>query len=71
MIFEHAKKMNIMPFIVKVGLLITDLSLFKSLNGEYVKFFGIRPPSRVCVQIPSDEIIAFFIVWNNDGKATH
>jgi hypothetical protein len=26
MIFDHIKKMNIMPFIVKVGLLITDLS---------------------------------------------
>ena len=57
-----------MPFIVKVGLLIPDLSQFKSLNGEYVKFFGLKPPSRVCVQIPSDEIIAFFIVWNNNGK---
>jgi hypothetical protein len=49
MIFDHVKKMNIMPFIVKVGLLITDLSEFKSLNGEYVKFFGLKPPSRVCV----------------------
>lgn len=49
-------------FILKVGLLVTDLTQFKLLNSEYVKYFGVKPPVRVCVEIPGDEIIMFFIV---------
>ena len=37
MIFEHLKTLNVLPFIVKVALLVTDLSQFKPLNAEYVK----------------------------------
>jgi len=67
MIFDHLKKLNVMPFIVKVGLLVTDLSQFKPLNAEYVKQFGLRPPVRVCIEIPNDEIIGHFTVWNTNG----
>lgn len=67
MIFDHLKKLNVMPYIVKVGLLVTDLSQFKPLNAEYVKQFGLRPPVRVCIEIPNDEIIGHFTVWNTNG----
>jgi hypothetical protein len=67
-IFEHLKKLDVMPFIVKTALLVTDLSQFKPLNAEYVKQFGLRPPVRVCVQVPSDEVIFIAVVWNNKGK---
>ena len=53
---------------MKVALLVTDLSQFKPLNAEYVKQFGLRPPVRVCVQVPSDEVIFVATVWNNKGK---
>lgn len=32
---------------------------------EYVKYFGLKPPVRVCVEIPGDEIIAHFTIWNH------
>lgn len=66
MILDHLKSLNVIPFILKVGLLITDLSEFKNLNAEYVKYFGLQPPVRVCVQIPNEEIISFFVIWNKD-----
>ena len=50
---------------MKVGLLVGDMSQFKDLNAEYVKYFGLRPPVRVCIEIPGDEVIAFFIVPAN------
>ena len=66
MIFDHMKKLGIhLPHILKVGLLVTDLSQFKPLNAEYVKFFGLKPPVRVCVEIPSDEVVMYAIVWNH------
>jgi len=68
MIFDHLEKLDVKPYIVKVGLLVTDLSEFKPLNAEYVKQFGLRPPVRVCIGIPGDEVIGHFTVWNNDGK---
>ena len=40
-------------------------SEFKDLNAEYVKFFGLKPPVRVCVQIPGDEVILFCMVYRN------
>ena len=46
---------------MKVGLLVSDLTQFKELNAEYVKYFGVKPPVRVCVEIPGDEIIMFFV----------
>lgn len=33
-----------------------------------MKEFGLRPPVRVCVQVPSDEVIFIATVWNNKGK---
>ena len=65
MILNHLKSLNITDYILKVGLLITDLSEFKDLNAEYVKFFGLKPPVRVCVQIPGDEVIMFCKVYRN------
>ena len=60
---DHLQTLEIpFDFILKVGLLVTDLSQFKDLNSEYVKYFGVKPPVRVCVEIPGDEIIMFFIV---------
>ena len=64
MILEEAKKRGILPFIMKVGLLVSDMSQFKPLNAEYVKFFGLRPPVRVCVSIPNDEVVLYAQVWN-------
>ena len=29
---------------------------------EYVKYFGIKPPSRVTIEIPGNEVYAYFIV---------
>ena len=60
---NHLKHSGLIPYVMKVGLLVTDLSQFKPLNAEYVKFFGIKPPARVCVEIPGNEIIAFFIIF--------
>ena len=61
---EHLKKMDILPYLLKVGLMVTDMAQFKDLNAEYVKYFGLKPPVRVCVAIPGHEVIAFFIAWN-------
>ena len=49
MILDHLKSLNVIPYILKVGLLITELSEFKNLNAEYVKYFSLQPPVRVCV----------------------
>ena len=49
MILEEAKKRGILPYVMKVGLLVGDMTQFKDLNAEYVKYFGLRPPVRVCV----------------------
>lgn len=57
---------------MKVSLLVSDMSQFAPLNVEYVKYFneldthGLRPPVRSCVCIPSDEVIASFIVKHAD-----
>ena len=64
-ILNHLKHLKISDYILKVGLLITDLSEFKDLNADYVKFFGLKPPVRVCVQIPGDEVILFCMVYRN------
>jgi len=61
---EHLKELDLIPYVLKVGLLVTDLAQFKDLNAEYVKYFGLKPPVRVCVGIPGHEVIAYFIVWN-------
>ena len=37
--------------------MVTDLTDFKSINAEYVQYFGRKPPVRVTVQIPGDEVI--------------
>ena len=68
MIMEEVKKRGLLPYIIKVGLLVSDLSQFKPLNAEYVKFFGLRPPVRVCVQIPNDEVVMFLLAWNPHGE---
>ena len=49
MIMDHLKKLEAYPYILKVGLLVTDLAEFKDLNAEYVKYFGLKPPVRVCL----------------------
>lgn len=67
-IMEHLKQMNVIPYIVKVSLFVHDLSTFKELNAEYVKYFGLAPPVRVCVEIPGDQVIASFVVWNNKDQ---
>lgn len=64
-ILNHMKSLNITDYILKVGLLVTDLGEFKDLNAEYVKFFGLKPPVRVCVQIPGDEVIMYALVYRN------
>ena len=55
---------------MKVGLYVNDLSLFAALNAEYVNYFGEKPPVRVCVEIPGNEVIACFVLWNDqvNGK---
>ena len=58
---------------MKVSLLVSDMSQFGPLNVEYVKYFqqldthGLRPPVRSCVAIPSDEVIASFMVRRADS----
>ena len=52
---------------VKVGLFIPDLSEFKALNVDYCSYFGEKPPVRVCVQIPGNEIIAYFVIFNQEN----
>jgi hypothetical protein len=65
-ILEYAKKnfAGLMPYVVKTCLYVTDLSQFKELNAVYVASFGLKPPARVCVEIPGDEVIAAFSFWN-------
>lgn len=64
MIMEQLKKLCNLDFILKVGLFINDLKQYKDLNQEYIKFWGQKPPVRVCVEVPGDEMTAFFISWN-------
>lgn len=64
-IMDHLKQLNLNKQIVKVYLLVTDLAEFKPLNAEYVKYFGIKPPVRVCIAIPGNEIIMSFLVWKD------
>mmetsp|Transcript_32778 Transcript_32778/g.50030 ORF Transcript_32778/g.50030 Transcript_32778/m.50030 type:complete len:140 (+) Transcript_32778:792-1211(+) len=66
-IMDHLKSTGMLSHVIKVGLLVTDLSQFKDLNAEYVKYFGIKPPVRVCVEIPSKEVIAFFHVFKDSA----
>lgn len=68
MIMEEVKKREMLDKILKVGLLVYDMKQFAPLNVEYVKYFGLKPPVRVCVEIPSDELIVYFMVWNNFDK---
>lgn len=69
MMMEHLKQTGKIDFIVKVGLFVADLGDFKPLNSEYVKYFGIKPPVRVCVEIPGDEVMAYFVIWEH-SKST-
>ena len=62
---EYLKQFDLNKQIVKVYLLVTDLAEFKPLNAEYVKYFGIKPPVRVCIAIPGNEIIMSFLVWKD------
>lgn len=65
MILDTLKKTESIPYVVKVGLYVNDMAQFKDLNAEYVKYFGLKPPVRVCVQVPGNEIIAYFMKWKN------
>ena len=69
MMMDYLKSTGKIDYIVKVGLFVADLGDFKPLNSEYVKYFGIKPPVRVCVEIPGDEVMAYFIVWEH-SKST-
>ena len=64
-IMEYLKQLDLNKQIVKVYLLVTDLAAFKPLNAEYVTYFGIKPPVRVCIAIPGNEIIMSFLVWKD------
>eukprot|EP01147_Barroeca_monosierra_P007739 gene7738-618_t len=33
-----------------VNLVVSDMDMFNFVNAEYIKFFGINPPSRTCVE---------------------
>jgi hypothetical protein len=72
MILDYAKAQGFLNRCMKVSLLVSDMSQFKPLNVEYVKYFmeldtnGLRPPVRSCVSIPSDEVIASFMVKHED-----
>lgn len=57
--------------ILKVGLFVSDLSLFAALNAEYVNYFDQKPPVRVCVEIPGNEVIAYFVLWNDKKNGEH
>ena len=67
-IMEHLKTTGVIPHILKVGLFVRDLSTFKQLNAEYVKYFGLKPPVRVCVEIPGNEVIASFVIWKKQPE---
>ena len=71
MIMDHVKELGLLPYILKVGLFVYDLSQYGELNGEYVKYFGLKPPVRVCVAIPGAELIMYFIAWNTDIGDKH
>lgn len=38
--------------VVSVSLYLTDMSEFSEVNEVYKKFFGLKPPTRVCIEIP-------------------
>ena len=37
---------------ITVIIYISDMSKFKEFNAIYSKYFGLKPPVRVCVSIP-------------------
>jgi len=37
---------------VKIVLYLTDMSEFKEINTIYKNYFGLKPPVRVCVELP-------------------
>jgi diphthine-ammonia ligase len=41
---------------VAVNLLISDMSKFGEINKVYSKYFGLKPPVRACVAIPSKKL---------------
>eukprot|EP00475_Leptophrys_vorax_P011811 TRINITY_DN18304_c0_g1_i1.p1 TRINITY_DN18304_c0_g1~~TRINITY_DN18304_c0_g1_i1.p1 ORF type:complete len:729 (+),score=136.27 TRINITY_DN18304_c0_g1_i1:27-2189(+) len=38
---------------VTISLFVPAMSKFGAINQEYVSFFGLNPPSRCCVEVPS------------------
>ena len=37
--------------VVKSTVFLTDMGNFKTVNGEYAKYFGSEPPARSCVAV--------------------
>jgi Endoribonuclease L-PSP len=42
---------NLKSLAIAVNLYISDMTSFAALNKVYQTFFGIKPPTRACVQL--------------------
>lgn len=62
MVLDHLQSelqkrdMTLRDNVVQVAFYVPDMATFAPLNATYVSYFGLRPPVRVCVEIPSKEI---------------
>ena len=56
MVEEKIKKfkLTVKNNIVATSLYVSDMSEFAIINEAYKSFFGLMPPTRVCVSLPSD-----------------
>mmetsp|Transcript_76099 Transcript_76099/g.105200 ORF Transcript_76099/g.105200 Transcript_76099/m.105200 type:complete len:113 (-) Transcript_76099:515-853(-) len=51
---------------IQVAFYVPDMKTFAPLNAIYVSYFGLKPPVRVCVEIPSKEICIQLIAAKTD-----
>eukprot|EP00351_Strombidinopsis_sp_SopsisLIS2011_P000979 CAMPEP_0116874714 /NCGR_PEP_ID=MMETSP0463-20121206/6250_1 /TAXON_ID=181622 /ORGANISM="Strombidinopsis sp, Strain SopsisLIS2011" /LENGTH=111 /DNA_ID=CAMNT_0004518783 /DNA_START=1056 /DNA_END=1391 /DNA_ORIENTATION=+ len=72
MILDHLQSelqkrgMTLRENAIQVAFYVPDMATFAPLNAIYVTYFGLMPPVRVCVEIPSKEICIQLIACKKD-----
>ena len=53
--------------VVSVNLTVPSMSCYPVVNAEYVTWFGVNPPVRVCVEGPIDATLTMSVVVGVPG----